>query len=123
VPLRLSTPAGPLVLQVELAATEEQRNCGLMGRTALPAGTGMLFDMRPAGPTWFWMKNTPLSLDLLFFEADGRLVHLERNAVPFSEAGIGTARPVAAVLELAAGEAARLGLGPGTRAALPWKAR
>jgi uncharacterized membrane protein (UPF0127 family) len=109
-----------LVIKSELARTEEQKNCGLMGRPKLAPGTGMLFDMRPAGPAYFWMKNTPEPLDILFFDGEGRLVHLAAFTEPFSTDSVGTNRPVAAVLELAAGEAGRLGLGPGTRALLPW---
>ncbi len=122
-PLRIETDAGQVVIQAEVARTEEQRNCGLMGRPRLADGTGMLFDMRPAGPSHFWMKNTPEPLDLLFFDSEGRLVYIARNARPYSEEPLGTNKAVAAVLELAAGEAARLGLGPGTRAHLPWLRR
>lgn len=119
-PLRLETGAGQMIIQAEFARTENQRNCGLMGRPKLAEGAGMLFDMRPAGPAYFWMKNTPEPLDLLFFDAEGRLVYLAQNATPYSEDAVGTGQPVSAVLELAAGEAVRLGLGPGTRAHLPW---
>ena len=109
-----------MTIQAEFARTAEQRNCGLMGRPRLADGTGMLFDMRPAGPAHFWMKNTPEPLDILFFDPQGWLVYLVRNARPHSEQTVGTNQPVAAVLELAAGEAERLGLGAGTRARLPW---
>ncbi len=117
--LPVSANGARIVLTVELAQTEEQRNCGLMGRPRLANGTGMLFDMRPAGPAHFWMRNTPQSLDLLFFDSAGRLVYLVQGAMPYSERAVGTNQAVAAVLELAAGQAAQLGIGPGARAHLP----
>ena len=121
--LAIVTGGERIQLTVEVAGTEDQRNCGLMGRPRLLDGTGMLFDMRPAGPAFFWMKNTPETLDLIFLAADGRAVHLVRNAKPFSETSVGTNQPVAAVLELAAGEADRLGITLGSMARLPWRKR
>ncbi len=108
-------------IMAELATTEEQRSCGLMGRQPLAAEQGMLFDMRPAGPAFFWMDNTPEPLDMLFADAAGVIVHIEHNAVPFSQRLRGTRKPVAAVLELAGGSAERLGVRIGDRIALPWK--
>lgn len=120
-PLRIETAGGPLVLMAELAQSVEERACGLMGRPRLADGTGMLFDMRPAGPAYFWMRNTPEPLDMLFFDAEGRLVYIVPNAEPYSWEATGTKQPIAAVLELAAGEAARLGIGLGAEARLPWR--
>ena len=107
-------------ITAELATTEEQRSCGLMGRPPLAPDQGMLFDMRPAGPAFFWMDNTPEPLDMLFADAQGVIVHIEHNAVPFSQRLRGTRKPVAAVLELAGGSAERLGVRIGDRIALPW---
>lgn len=107
-------------ITAELAMTEEQRACGLMGRPPLGSGEGMLFDMRPPGPAFFWMDNTPEPLDMLFADGDGVIVHIEHEAVPLSRRLRGTRKPVAAVLELAGGAAERLGIGIGDRIALPW---
>ena len=107
-------------IMAELALTEEQRSCGLMGRPPLAADQGMLFDMRPAGPAFFWMDNTPEPRDMLFADPDGVIVHIEHNAVPFSQRLRGTRKPVAAVLELAGGSTERLGIRIGDRIALPW---
>jgi len=107
-------------ITAELAMDEPQRACGLMGRPALGPDEGMLFDMRPPGPAFFWMDNTPEPLDMLFADADGIIVHIERNAVPFSQRMRGTRKPVAAVLELAGGAARRLGVTVGDRLDLPW---
>lgn len=121
-PVALQLADGAHTVTAELAVTEEQRACGLMGRDALAPGEGMLFDMRPAGPAFFWMDNTPHPLDMLFADANGRIVHIEHNAVPFSQRLRGTRKPVAAVLELAGGTAERLGIRLGDRIALPWAA-
>ena len=92
-----------------------------MGRPPLAADQGMLFDMRPANAAFFWMDNTPEPLDMLFVDTDGTIIHLEQNAVPLSRRMRGTRKPVAAVLELAGGSAARLGIGVGDRVSLPWR--
>lgn len=118
--LELHGAGETLAITAELAMTEEQRACGLMGRPPLGSGEGMLFDMRPAGPAFFWMDNTPEPLDMLFVDADGVIVHIEHEAVPLSRRLRGTRKPVAAVLELAGGSAERLGIGIGDRIALPW---
>ncbi len=106
---------------VELAKTDQQRACGLMGRPRLADGRGMLFDMRPAGPAYFWMENTPEPLDMVFVDAEGKIIHLERNAVPYSRRKRGTDRPVSAVLELAAGTIEQLKIHVGDQLTLPWK--
>jgi len=108
---------------VELALTDEQKACGLMGRKPLAAGQGMLFDMRPADAAFFWMDNTPEPLDMLFVDSAGTVIHIEQNAVPFSRRMRGTRKPVAAVLELAGGSAARLGIGIDDQVSLPWNER
>jgi len=118
--LELQAAEATHAITAELAMTEAQRACGLMGRSPLPAGQGMLFDMRPPGPAFFWMDNTPEPLDMLFADADGVIVHIEHEAVPLSRRLRGTRKPVAAVLELAGGSAERLGIGIGDRIALPW---
>jgi hypothetical protein len=59
------------------------------------------------------MKNTVISLDLLFIRADGTVESIAANAVPYSLDPISSGEPVAAVLEIAAGRAAELGIKPG----------
>ena len=118
--VRIIADEGAINLLVELASTEEQRQCGLMGRPAPPPSGGMLFDMRPAGAAYFWMKNTPAPLDMVFIEPGGRVVHIVEDTVPYSLEPVGTDTPTAAVLEVASGAAARLGLRIGSRVVLPW---
>ena len=81
----------------------------------LPPGTGMLFDFGQPQFASFWMKNTTLSLDLVFIAPDGTVVNIARDARPLSLEPIQSAAPVRYVLELAAGTAARIGLAAGNR--------
>ena len=65
------------------------------------------------------MKNPPISLDMLFFASDGRLVSIIANTEPFSLTARKSQKAAQYVLEIGGGEAARLGLGPQTRLHLP----
>lgn len=116
----LTTAKGDFVLRVELAASGEEKNCGLMGRPRLPDHGGMLFDMRPAGPAHFWMENTPQPLDMVFINRAGQVIYIEYQAEPFSTESRGTSKQVAAVLEIAAGNADKLGIEVGSSLKLPW---
>lgn len=116
----VQSAGGDRAITAELATTDEQRGCGLMGRPALAPDRGMLFDMRPPGPAFFWMDNTPEPLDMLFSDPTGVIVHIEHDAVPLSRRVRGTRKAVAAVLELAGGSARRLGIRLGDRIVLPW---
>jgi uncharacterized membrane protein (UPF0127 family) len=114
VPLSITTADGMRhSYRVEVAQTSEQQAHGMMFRTGVPAGTGMLFPMQPPRAAGFWMENTLVSLDLLFIGADGRIRNIAADAVPRSRAQLLSVGPVAAVLELAGGEAARIGAQPG----------
>lgn len=101
--------------EVELAVTPRQRAWGLMFRHTLAADRGMLFLFAREAPRSFWMKNTPLALDLLFLDHTGAIVAIARDARPFDETPIPSRLPAAAVLEVVAGTAARLALAPGDR--------
>ncbi|QMW24522.1 DUF192 domain-containing protein [Sandaracinobacteroides saxicola] len=115
VPLTLVTGAGEHRYRVEVAATPAQQATGMMYRRKVPAGTGMLFPVNPPRSASFWMSNTWVSLDLIFIGADRRVLSIAANAVPLSESLIDSGGPVIAVLELAGGEAARIGLRPGDK--------
>jgi len=67
---------GPHAFQVEVAATPQQRERGLMGRARLPKNGGMLFVFDYAGRHCFWMRNTPLPLSIAFIDATGRIANL-----------------------------------------------
>jgi uncharacterized protein len=115
--LEIVTRNGVHVFDVEMAVTPGERSKGLMFRSELPEGRGMLFDFVGEGPVAMWMKNTYISLDMMFIRADGRIARIAENTVPHSEATISSGAPVKAVLEVVAGTAKRLGIAPGDRVA------
>jgi len=115
-PLIIDTAKGPARFTVEMAATWEQQERGLMFRKAVAPAAGMLFDFVSERDQNFWMKNTLIPLDLLFIKADGTIVRVAANAKPLSEDSIPSYQPVRAVLEIAGGRAAELGIKPGDKA-------
>ena len=101
---------------VELADTADKQALGLMFRDHLPDDHGMLFRFPREGMRSFWMKNTRIPLDILYFDADLRLVSVAENAQPCRIPrcrNYPSAAPAKYVLELNAGTAAELGLEPG----------
>jgi uncharacterized protein len=123
-PLQVRAPHATLRLAV--AATDTQRERGLMGVPFVPAGQGMIFVFPDTGDQLraFWMKNTITPLDMVFVKLDGSISSIAAN-VPATAPGTpddrvarreGTGRYV---IELGAGEAARVGLTPGTRITVP----
>ena len=117
------TSTGPHHFQVEIAADDASREQGLMFRKYLPADRGMLFEFDKEAIQTFWMKNTPLSLDLVFIDGHGKVVTIAANAEPESEAIIASSAPSKAVLELNAGAAAAIGLKDGDQAEFPFFAK
>ena len=109
---------GPATLRVEMARTPQERERGLMFRRALPQDQGMLFVQAP-GPAAFWMKNTYIPLDLLYFDADGRLLQIEASAPPCVTSTCpiypSPTATVRYILEINAGETARRGIRIGDR--------
>jgi uncharacterized protein len=110
-PLDIQTQAGRQRYDVWIADTPARSEQGLMFVRSLPAGHGMLFPLQRPGVMRMWMKNTLISLDMLFIDARGEIIFIRPNATPESEAIITTPAPVVtpvkAVLELAGGECAR----------------
>lgn len=111
-PLVVQTGAGERRFTVEIADEPTERSAGLMFRTDMPDDRGMLFVLEGEGHAGFWMKNTPLPLDLLFIGSDGR-IRAVLHGEPQSEAVISPQEPVRFVLELKAGTAARAGIRDG----------
>lgn len=117
--LTIETASGSLEFEVELAVEPEQRRQGLMFREHLDSDQGMLFDFGRTAPVTMWMRNTFISLDMLFIEADGRIARIVADTEPLSDAVIGSGGPVRAVLELPAGTSARRGIAVGDRVVHP----
>ncbi len=100
-------------LSVELASEPDQQEKGLMHRTDLKPGEGMLFPMLPPRNPSFWMKDTPIPLDLVFIRPDGGVAKIVARAKPNDPTPLFADVPVAGVLELRGGDAAALGIGEG----------
>jgi uncharacterized membrane protein (UPF0127 family) len=97
---------------VEIATTPAEQEHGLMDRTSMPAGHGMLFVFPDSQPRTFWMKNTLIPLDILFFDADRHLVTIQADAQPCKADPCQlypSNESARYVLELNAGTAAKLG--------------
>lgn len=104
-----------LPFRVELADTPQAQARGLMYRTELGDDEGMLFPSAAPEPRSFWMKNTPLSLDIIFVGPDRRIINIAADTVPYSLDSVSSDGLAIAVLELRAGRAAELGIRPGDR--------
>ncbi|TDT99139.1 hypothetical protein DFO45_0845 [Azorhizobium sp. AG788] len=114
-PVEIVTRKGVVMIEVEVARTQEQRATGLMYRKSLPERQGMLFDFKSDQPVYMWMKNTFIPLDMLFIRADGSIARIAENTTPFSEATISSGEPVRAVIEIGGGEARKLGIATGDK--------
>lgn len=114
IPVTVTTADGDVhEFSVEVARSPREQAQGLMFRTEMAPDEGMLFPRDPPRPASFWMKNTVLPLDIIFIGADNRVINVAANTMPYSEDPVISEGPAAAVLELKAGRAAELGIGPG----------
>jgi hypothetical protein len=119
-PLDIVTAKGQTYrFTVEIADTASEREHGLMGRTDLAISAGMLFEFPESAVVAFWMKDTPIPLDMLFVDQDGRIVHIAQRAVPYDYTPISSLVPVTEVLEVNGGTADRLGIHDGDKIVLP----
>ena len=104
-----------LEFSVEIARTPRQWSFGLMHVTTMPRGQGMLFIFPGMAPRSFWMKNTLIPLDILFFDEDGSLVSAVQDVPPHSLQPRRSAGDARFVLELNGGVMATRGIGDGAR--------
>jgi uncharacterized membrane protein (UPF0127 family) len=111
----VTTDRGDMAFATEIATTDETRSRGLMFRRSMDEREAMLFHWPSPRLVSMWMRNTYLSLDMLFVAADGLVVHVQANTVPQSLDVLSAGREVTAVMELVAGTAAKLGIRPGSR--------
>lgn len=119
IPYAAPRPASTLVMlpdgstvHVELATTEAEREYGLMGRTRLPEGRGMLFLHQQEKPHPYWMYHCKIGLDIVWMDADRRIVEMSPNTPPCRGAAstcpqYGGNVPSQYVLELPVGDIAR----------------
>ena len=97
-------------ITVEVADNDKLRSLGFMGRTDIPEGTGMLFIWNDEAYRNFWMKNTPSSLDIIFFDKNGYFINVQENTIPYSLDNIPSLKPSKYVLELIAGSSKKFNL-------------
>ncbi len=105
-------------VEVEIADTTPSRTRGMMWRTTVPPGTGMLFIFPEEQVQKFWMRNTLVPLDMLFVDKSGQVVGIVAQAEPQTLDQRTVGRPSLYVLEVAGGWAEKTGIAPGTRVEL-----
>jgi uncharacterized protein len=105
--------------KVMMAKTAAEQEVGMMWQLKVAPNAGMLFPFPKPRPAAFWMRNTLVPLDLIFVRKDGRIANIAAQARPQSLDPIASAEPVVAVLEIAGGRAAELGIKPGD--VVKWK--
>ena len=115
VPLTIESSGKTHRFIVEVAETGEQQAQGLMFRQSLAPDRGMVFPRDPPGDASFWMKNTLIPLDIIFIRADGTIARIAENTVPMSLDPVPSLEPVGAVLEIAGGRSAELGIKAGDK--------
>jgi uncharacterized protein len=114
VPLTIHSGSGKHRFTVDVAATPEQQQRGLMFVRSLAPDRGMIFPYDPPQPVAFWMKNTLIPLDMIFIRADGTIARIT-TAKPLDETSVPSGEAVVAVLEIQGGRAAELGVREGDR--------
>jgi uncharacterized membrane protein (UPF0127 family) len=113
--LSVETATGTHEFTIEIARTPQEQGLGLMHRRELAPDFAMLFPFVEAREASFWMRDTYVSLDMVFIAEDGIVHRIERDTEPLSLRSVHSRGPVIAVLEFVAGTADRIGLEPGDR--------
>jgi len=119
IPVTVAMAGAQHRFDVEVARTDAEQQQGLMFRTSLPKNGGMLFPFPKPKIASFWMKNTLIPLDMIFVRGDGSVDRIAENTIPESLEPVASGGEVAAVLELAGGTAAELGIDES--ATVTWK--
>jgi uncharacterized protein len=114
--LAIRTSSGKVVnFKIWEADTPKREQQGMMFIREMDEHTGMLFMFPENKPVTMWMKNTYVSLDLVFLNAQGKIDYIAANATPKSEAIIGPPTPEFAVLELKGGACESFGIKVGDK--------
>jgi uncharacterized membrane protein (UPF0127 family) len=114
VPLSITSAGAVHHFTVDVAATPQEQETGLMFVRHLGPDRGMIFPYDPPQPVAFWMHNTLIPLDMVFIRADGTIARIA-TAKPLDDTPVPSGEPIAAVLEIAGGRAAELGIVPGDK--------
>jgi uncharacterized protein len=115
IPLTVESLRGKHTFRVEVASTPQEQARGLMFRTELGPDEGMIFPRNPPDVASFWMKNTPLPLDIIFIGVDGRINNVAAMTTPYSLDSVTSAGLASGVLEIPGGRAAELGIAAGDK--------
>ena len=116
--ITIQTPSGnQAVFSVDVARTDDEQARGLMFVKQMPLDEGMIFTYATPRPSKFWMRNTLIPLDMLFFDAYGDLKHVEHSAIPLDETPRGPALStmICTVVELNAGTAKTMNIVEGSK--------
>ena len=113
-PLTINSHSGVHHFTVEVAATPEQQEAGLMFRHSLAGDRGMIFPYDPPQQVAFWMKNTLIPLDIVYIRANGTIAEIV-NAQAMDITPLPSSEPIALVLEIRGGRAAELGIKAGDK--------
>lgn len=108
-----------LQIDIEVADEPFERRDGLMYRTSMGGNQGMLFLFDREEPQSFWMKNTHISLDIIYVGSDKKIVSIQKYAAPFSEESLPSEGPAQFVVEVNAGYCDNFGIKPGD--AVSWQ--
>lgn len=109
----IQTQTQSLPFKVELALTKQEQNKGLQMRNSLEDNAGMLFMFKTPGTPKFWMKDTFISLDMIYIDQTGTIVGIHPKAIPLDKTPIDAPAECSAVLEIAGGAAQKLGISTG----------
>ena len=115
--LSISRPSGEVYkeLEIEIADNNYERQTGLMYRESMEDDQGMLFIFDDSAPRFFYMKNTQISLDIIYFSSDSTAVSFQENAVPMDLTPLPSGEPAKFVLEVNGGLVAEWGMEVGDK--------
>jgi uncharacterized membrane protein (UPF0127 family) len=116
--LIIASASGVHHFTVDVAATPEQQEKGLMFVRHLAPDRGMIFPYDPPQPVAFWMHNTLIPLDIIYIRPDGTIARIA-NAKALDDTPLPSGEPISAVLEIAGGRAAQLGIAPNDKVDWP----
>ncbi len=111
--LEIITQKGSVIYRVEEAQTPEELAVGLMNRDILETDSGMIFSILPVQKVGMWMQNTKIALDMIFIDSNGKIIHIAKDTIPYSEDIISSNGDVRAVLEINAGQTEKFNIVPG----------
>lgn len=111
----IKSPKDSLKFDIEIADTPEETELGLMNRKVMNENQAMLFIFPYEKVLTFWMKNTYIPLDIIYFDTNNKIVHIAKNAIPFNEELIPSEMPALYALEIKAGLSDKLGIKTGMK--------